>query len=192
MKKKTLILLFSILPCFCFAKDRNFFGFQFGIGATIPLYADKAVWENHSKMNDESFARFIIGSDVGFSFKLAKPLFLVFDIESCADFSWNNDYYSNSLDYAFSAGFQFYPHTTNLSFSIFYSIGTRTDFVKLPERFEQIEKTKWGNGFKIAVEYDFISGGGIIPVLGAYYRFMPRGYDKYDNVLSIYFRLAFR
>lgn len=75
MKKKTLILLFSILPCFCFAKDRNFFGFQFGIGATIPLYADKAVWENHSKMNDESFARFIIGSDVGFSLKLAKPLF---------------------------------------------------------------------------------------------------------------------
>ena len=98
----------------------------------------------------------------------------------------NNDYYSNSLDYAFSAGFQFYPHTTNLSFSIFYSIGTRTDFVKLPERFEQIEKTKWGNGFKIAVEYDFISGGGIIPVLGAYYRFMPRGYDKYDNILSIH------
>ncbi|MGN0740203.1 MAG: hypothetical protein ACI4LX_08555 [Treponema sp.] len=192
MKKKILILLFSILPFFCFAKERNFFGFQFGIGGTIPLYADKAVWDNHSKMSDENFARFIIGGDVGFTLKLAKPLFLVFDFESCADFSWNSDYYSNSLDYAFSAGFQFYPNTQNLSVSIFYSIGTRTDFVKLPERFEQIERTKWGNGFKIAVEYDFISGGGVIPVLGAYYRFMPRGYDKYDNILSIYFRLAFR
>ena len=96
----------------CFAreeKERKFFGFQFAVGGTVPLYGDGAQWNNHAKMTDDHYARIVIGSDVGFTLKLAEQLFFVCDFETCSDFGWNSSYHSNSLDYAFAGGFQYYP-----------------------------------------------------------------------------------
>ncbi|MCR5612506.1 hypothetical protein [Treponema sp.] len=193
MNKKFLMIPVLMLSCFLtFAKDRGFFGFQFGLGGTVPLYGDGIQWDNHSKMNDEKYARVIFGADAGITLRLSKPLYFICGIDTSFDFTWNKDYYLNSIDYAFIGGFQFYPGWGNLSFTLAYAFGSRSDFVKLSPGYPNVTPVKWGNGFKIAVEYDFIDGGGIVPVAGVYYRFMPRGYDKYDNILSIYFRLAFR
>ena len=179
----------------CFAreeKERKFFGFQFAVGGTVPLYGDGAQWNNHAKMTDEHYARIVIGSDVGFTLKLAEQLFFVCDFETCSDFGWNSSYHSNSLDYAFAGGFQYYPGWGNLSFILAYALGARADFVKLSDEYSEIRKTKWGNGFKLAVEYDFFPGGGFVPAAGVSYRLMPRGYDVYDNIICIYIRFAFR
>lgn len=196
MKKKLFLIipliLFSSLAFSRETKDRNLFGFQFALGADIPLYGDINQWTNHDKMTSDKYARLILGGDVGFTIKLADPLFFVFDFETCSDLGFKDNWKCNCIDYAFCLGFQFYPGWSNLSFIISYALGTRTDFVKLSENYAEIKKTKWGHGFKIAAEYDFIEGGGFIPGVGLSYRFMPRGYDEYDNILSIYLRCAFR
>ncbi|MBP5401567.1 MAG: hypothetical protein J6Y36_00250 [Treponema sp.] len=194
-RRNFFIAIILLCTSLCFAhepQERKFFGFQFAVGGTIPLYGDGAQWDNHAEMSDNHFARIVIGSDVGFTLKLADPLFFVFDFETCSDFGWDSSYHSNSLDYAFAAGFQFYPGWGNLSFILAYALGGRSDFVKLPDEYSKIKNTKWGNGFKLAVEYDFFEGGGFIPGVGLSYRLMPRGYSNYDNIINIYVRFAFR
>ncbi len=46
----------------------------------------------------------------------------------------------------------------------------------------------WGNGFRIAVQYDFMEDRNykVKPHIGAYYRCVPRGNYKTDHILSIY------
>ncbi|MBQ0161884.1 MAG: hypothetical protein KBS84_01830 [Treponema sp.] len=196
MKKKLFLLIpLLIISSLAFAreeKDRKFFGFQFALGADIPFYGDSVQWNNHERMSNDKYGRVILGGDVGFTLKFAEPLFMVFDFETCSDFAFNKDYNCNCIDYAFCLGFQFYPGWGNLSFTLAYALGYRADFIKLSDEYAEARKTKWGNGFKFAMEYDFFKGGGTIPAAGISYRFMPRGYDEYDNILSIYFRLAFR
>lgn len=196
MKKQLFFILsLVLLTASVFAretKERKVLGFQFALGADIPVYGEKNQWNNHDKMTKDKYARIILGGDVGFTLKLADPLFCVFDFETCSDFAFKDNYNCNCIDYAFCFGFQFYPGWSNLSFIISYALGYRTDFIHLSDNYAEIKKTKWGHGFKIAAEYDFIKGGGIIPAAGLSYRFMPRGYDEYDNIFSVYFRLAFR
>lgn len=196
MKKKLFIIIpLLILSSLAFAreeKERKFFGFQFALGADIPFYGDSIQWANHNTMTSDKYARIILGGDVGITLKMADPLFLVFDLESCSDFTFKDNWNCNCIDYAFCLGFQFYPGWGNLSFTLAYALGYRADFIHLNDNYAEAKKTKWGNGFKIAAEYDFFKGGGFIPAVGISYRFMPRGYDAYDNILSIYLRCAFR
>ena len=173
-------------------KERKFFGFQFSLGSGYPFYGEKDIDDNHDKMNSNHYNRFIICGDIGFTLKIADPLFFVGSFETMSDFVWNNDYNCNHIDFAFLGGLQFYPGWANFSFNLAYAIGMRGDFVKTDSGYKDLQECKWGNGFRMGVEYDFKKGGGVIPIVGTYWRFMPRGYLNYDNILGIYFRLAVR
>ena len=61
---------------------------------------------------------------------------------------------------------------------------TTTQYVTLKKQ----ETKAWGNGFRIAVQYDFFEDRDykVKPHIGAYYRCVPRGNYKTDHILSIY------
>ena len=83
-------------------------------------------------------------------------------------------------------GFQYYPGWGNLSFILAYAIGGRSDFVKLPDEYSEIKSTKWGNGFKLAAEYDFFAGGGFIPAAGISYNIdVTKPYGERVEILSM-------
>ncbi len=194
MKKKAIL---AALTLFCsgliFAEtERKAVGFQFAIGSGVPIYGDADLQDNITKMGENKYNRFLMTSDVALSVKLAPPLFLLVGADSIADFNWNTNYYCNCLDIAFFTGLQFYPGWGNLSFTIAYELGRRNDFIKVYESYKSTSASDWGNGFKLAAEYDFVKGGGAVPGIGISWRLMPRGELNYDNILSVYFRLGIR
>lgn len=189
----SLIAFFLItLSCFAGNKERSPVGLQFALGSGFPLYGDKAVWNNLDKMNANHFNRIILYGDFGITVKLADKIFFLGSVDSMFDFNWQNDYKANLLDYAFGVGIQVYPGWGNLSLALSYELGLRYDFITLNETYSSCSTPKWGNGFCLAVEYDILSGGGVIPVVGTSYRLMPRGDNVCDNIVSLYLRLAFR
>lgn len=194
--KKFLIVLVSVFLCgACFAaesKDRGFFGVQFALGSGYPFYGDPVVRNNQEKFSSDKLSRFILYSDFDITLKLADPIIFVTGVESMMDFNWNADYHCNRLDFAVLAGIQVYPGWGNLSFILSYALGCRGDSTKLSGKYKGTDEPKWGNGFRLAAEYDFKKGGGLVPGAGIAWRFMPRGYDTYDNILAIYLRIAFR
>ena len=57
---------------------------------------------------------------------------------------------------------------------------------------EDTHSTRWGNGFRFLLEYDFKSGNtGLAPIIGGSWRHIPRGGSS-DHILSIYFKLLYR
>lgn len=195
--KKKIILSFVLFISIAFSAlassaERNFLGLQFSLGSGFPFYGDSALYRNNNRLNEKHYNRFILCGDFGLTGKLTDNLFVVVGMDSVFDFNWNDSFYSNYIDYAYLLGIQVYPGWGNLSFTLSYALGHRADFIKQEENFETISTSSWGNGFKFAVEYDFLSGGGFIPAIGASWRFMPRGRDNYDNNISVYLRFAFR
>ncbi len=196
MKKFLLIVAAFLCAAALFAEsERKFFGFQFAIGSGYTFYGDSDLNSNMNKMMDRGYARLILYTDAGMTFKLTEELYLLAGVQLMCDCAWNGGSYSNHAAPTFLGGVQFYPGIANLSFSLAYALGFRRDWDVLDYNFldyKDARDSKWGNGFRLAVEYDFRKGGGIVPGAGLCYLFMPTGWDNYDNTLALYFRLAFR
>lgn len=190
----------------CFAEVDKIIRTDIGFTSGIPVYSHR----------DDAFniedSRVIIGSFADISFKLGNPLRFLLGADAMCDFMWGGDDYNHHLDYAGWAGIKFYPGIGGLNFSIAYALGCRTDFVSFTERVQvknpltgemlplyksesdsYIDSTAWGNGFRISFDYDFLYGNdrNFAPALGGYYRCMPRGNDKWDNIFSIYISFGF-
>ncbi|MBO7122765.1 MAG: hypothetical protein J6V90_05745 [Treponema sp.] len=192
MKKFLLITAFFICSAALFAEnERNFFGFQFALGSGYTFYGDDNLKSNVSDTMNRGYARMILYTDAGITLKLTDQLYFLGGFQTMFDFIWSGGDCTNHATPLFFAGLQFYPGIGDLSFSLAYALGVRHDWEDLNSRYRKIDKTKWGNGFRLAVEYDFKKGKGIIPVVGASYIFLPTGYNNYDNTLAVYFRLAF-
>lgn len=193
MKKFLLAAAFCILPALLFAQEsRKFFGFQFALGSGYTFYGDSGLKSNMNRMMDRGYGRLILYTDAGITLKLTEEIYFLAGLQVMGDSAWKGNHYSNHLSPAFFGGIQFYPGIANLSFSLAYALGFRRDWDVLPDDCRYVPAAKWGNGFRLAAEYDFKKGGGIIPCVGACYLFMPTGHDDYDNTLAVYFRLAFR
>ena len=173
-------------------QERKTFGFQFALGTGYTFYGDGNLSHNMSKMMDRGYARIILYTDAGITLKITDFLYFLGGFQLMADMAWNSGSYSNHASPTFFGGIQFYPGIANLSFSLAYALGFRRDWDVLSSDYRNIPAAKWGNGFRLSAEYDFKSGGGLVPGAGVCYLFMPTGYDNYDNTLAIYFRLAFR
>lgn len=193
MKKFLLIIAAFLCSFLLFAEEeRKFFGFQFALGTGYTFYGDSDLKSNERDAMHRGFARIILYTDAGVTLKLTDQLYFLGGFQTMFDFIWKGGDCTNHASPTFFAGLQFYPGLANLSFSLAYALGVRHDWEELDARYNKVRSAKWGNGFRLGVEYDFKKGGGIIPVVGASYLFLPTGYDNYDNTLAVYFRLAFR
>lgn len=187
------IAFFTVVISACFAKEKtSSLGFQFGIGSGYVFYGDRATKNLISDMNSDDFSRFILSGDAGMFADIADNVQFTVETEMLSDLFWKGSEHCYFLDYAFLTGFRVYPGLGGLSFSVAYALGRRTNIVKLNTDDTDVSSTSWGNGYKLGIEYDMKYGtGGIAPVLGAYWRHMPRGGSS-DNTLSVYFRFIFR
>lgn len=192
MKKIALFFAAFLCSALLFAEsERKFFGFQFALGSGYTFYGDSALKSNEKSAMRSGYSRIILYTDAGITLKLTEQLYFLGGFQTMLDFIWNGGHYTNHASPTFFGGLQFYPGLGNLSFSLAYALGVRHDWEGLEDKYNKVKASKWGNGFRLAAEYDFKSGGGVIPAVGASYLFLPTGYDNYDNTLAVYFRLAF-
>lgn len=199
MKKRLFFVAFVLICCqFLFAgksqnNENKIVGMDIGISSGIPFYGSDHISELNDMVNDGDFYRFIIGATANVNFILGKPLKLMFGSDILYDSVWNGADYSNHLDYAFWTGMKFYPGIGGLNGSVAYCLGCRTDFVNNSVQDTVTDSSAWGNGFRLAIEYDFKYGTNhkCFPILGAYYRCMPRGHNDWDNILAAYLELTF-
>ena len=192
MKKFLLIIAAALCSAMIFAEsERKFFGYQFALGSGYTFYGDSSLKSNEREAMRCGYSRIILYTDAGITLKLTDQLYFLGGFQTMLDFIWKDGRHSNHASPTFFGGLQFYPGLGNLSVSLAYALGVRHDWEGMSGDYEKVQSAKWGNGFRLAAEYDFKSGSGVIPVVGACYLFLPTGYDNYDNTLAVYFRLAF-
>ena len=108
------------------------------------------------------------------------------------DFKFKGDEYYNSLDYSIYGGIRIYPGLGGLRLGVDYNLGRRTDFIDIPP-VNDVNSSALGNGFRFLLEYDFrYAKTGLLPMVGGSWRYVPRGGDTSDHILSVYFKLLYR
>ena len=185
MNKKFLLLtvlsaLFT-LPAF----SRS--GFEAGIGSGYIFYGDKEVKERNKLLGDTNQS--VLYLDAHALFPLDDSLFITLGTDSVFDFRWKDGNHVYLIDQAFLLGLRVYPNLAGFFVSMDYSVGKRTDFVELDD-YDDTVSSKWGNGFKFAVGYDFSYHlKSYAPVLYASLKSMPRGGSR-DNILCVALKLT--
>jgi hypothetical protein len=168
--------------------DERLFGTDLAVCTGIPFYGSESLrTADELSGSENSPGRVIIGTSADMRFMASEQLGFIAGGDLLCDFIWSGDMHANHLDYALFGGVKVYPVLRGFNFSICYALGTRSDFYASDSHDSWAEQAKWGNGFRIALEYDFAYGTSHrFPAVGTYWRFMPRGGNVYDNVLAAY------
>ena len=189
---KKLILSFLALlfiSAAIFADQDSFFTNEVSLGTGIPIYNESSSVARKDILSTSNYKRIVAGLTLDTNLNISASIKILLGAELFTDFLWNEGLYYNSLDYSFLGGIKFYPGVKGLNISITYVLGNRSDFMSQNEPATQF----WGNGFRLAVQYDFLTDRvtKIKPILGGYYRFVPRGNYNTDHILSIYSGIRF-
>ena len=185
MKKKILISAI-ILAIFTLPGFSNT-GFEFGIGTGYIFYGGNETKDRNKILGDTNQS--ILSTDA--SFLIPMNEFLIFSLggDTTFDFRWKGSNHIYLIDYAFLAGFRVYPNFGGLFASVDYALGRRTDFIEL-EDYDEKESTKWGNGFKITLGYDFSYHlRSLGPLLCMSLKSMPRGGSR-DNIFCVSLKIT--
>lgn len=181
---------FLILPLLLFIFSFNAFsaaGFEVGIGSGYVFYRDSDTKDRNSEIGDKNQS--IIATDAAFLLPMNENLMFAFGGDSVFDLRWSGSNHIYLIDYAFLAGFRVYPKLGGLFASVDYALGRRTDFFSYDGEKDH-ESTKWGNGFKFSLGYDFSYHlSSFAPVLVASIKSMPRGGSR-DNLFTVVLRLT--
>lgn len=185
MKKNILILVVALFASSVFAVEN--IGFEFGLGSGYNFYGSSAVRNRNAQLSDAH--QIIFGGSTGMLMKLDPAVYLCLGLDSLLDYRWSGSNHISLFDYAGTLGFHIYPGLSGFECSVEYAFGRRTDYVSLNEGVDDYSaSTEWGNGFKIGAAYNFAyNSKGFAPVLGAYWRHMPRG-NSSDNILFLFIR----
>ncbi len=186
MKKICLILAFFMAGTFLFASEN--IGFEFGIGSGYNFYGSDSVRKRNEAVSDGN--QIIFGASTGMLYKLDSMVYLCLGLDSLLDYRWDGGNHISLFDYAGTLGFHIYPGLAGLECSVDYAFGRRSDYVSINEGTDDYTShTDWGNGFKFGLAYNFAyNTNGFAPVLGAYWRHMPRGGSS-DNILFLFIRI---
>ena len=189
MKKS---FLFAFLMIFAtasvFSNSDSFFTTEASLGTGISIYDSNDDTLRKDLLSQKDYKRIVAGLTLDTNLNISDPLKIMFGAEAFSDFLWNSPVYYNTLDYAFFTGIKVFPNQTGLNISISYVLGNRTDF------YDDENSTKsWGNGFRIAIQYDFMEARDykVKPIVGGYYRCIPRGDYNRDHILCIYGGIRF-
>lgn len=190
MKNKLIIctLFFSLITVFNLSAADKIFQIDAGLSTGVPFYGDKSL-KTLNSVSSKGGHRIISGTVACLNVKFSDNLFFLAGNDTTFDLCWNGESYSNHLETAFYPGLKVYPGLGGLNFSCAYSVGTRWDFLSTEE---EMDKAFWGNGFRLGAEYNFsYDSKYMLPAIGLYYRFCPRGSYHYDNILSLYLVMPF-
>ena len=182
-----LIVLSFFFSLSSFALDREPY-LTLGLGTGCIVYGDDV------ETSISGSSRAIATTDALIHLPLAEQLNFMAGTDLVGDLVISGSEHFLRYDYAFLGGLEVLTPLTGLSLSVSYAIGRRTDFVALKDENDDLHtwhgSTKWGNGFKFSLDYDFGAlSGGWAPMVGAYWRNMPRGNDKRDNIIAVYLRI---
>ncbi|MBQ8679685.1 MAG: hypothetical protein IJ530_07965 [Treponema sp.] len=185
MKKKILILsaLLSFFSLPTFAKA----GFEFGLGSGYVFYGDKATRDKNDLLSDIN--QIVLATDAAFLIPANDYVIFSLGGDGVFDLRWHGSDHIYLIDYAFLAGFRVYPNFGGLYASIDYALGRRSDFYSIENK-DSSESTKWGNGFKIGIGYDFSYHlNSIAPEIFASLKSMPRGGTR-DTLFCVSLKLT--
>lgn len=216
-----ILSVFSCLTMSVFAQKMRIFSSEIVLGTGIPIYADNQNSERKDILASSDYKRVVAGLSYNAILSLSEPIKLEFGADLMSDFLWDSTKYYHTLDYAFCTGIKVFPGAQGLNLSISYILGNRTDFYlrsehinTVPESSEgdsgsggegsaaitdnvrniqTVQSKAWGNGFKLSIQYDFLNSAEtkVKPVVGAYYRCIPRGSNLTDHTLCIYGGIRF-
>jgi hypothetical protein len=188
MKKTCIIAVVFMALSPLFAESSKQFGFDAGLASGGPVYGGATNDSVSSITGMSGFKRIIIGFNGDFFYSPVDQIHLFTGADTLADFLWNDNWYSYHFDYAFLFGAKVYPFPGGFAASVAYALGCRNDYYNTAGTGSVTSYAKWGNGFRLGVEFDFskLLKQKYIPALGFYYRFMPRGSDMYDNIFAAY------
>jgi len=189
----TLTAIFLFLNLFTFAQNERFINWEIALTTGIPVHSSKTEETKSELLLTNSFNRIILGADADILLNITEPLKVFAGVDTFCEFIWEKSSHYNSLDYSFYAGIKVFPNLAGFDISVAYVLGSRANFYKTEEVSSTSENTAWGNGFRIALEYNFFYGqeAKLYPSIGAYYRFMPRGDYAYDHIIAAYAGLRF-
>ena len=175
----TAFLFSAVLCAPLFSLDRRV-RLTLGLGTGYVFYGDSDVETSLS-----GSSRAVATTDALLHIPLAHRLDFLTGMDCTGDFVVSGSEHFIRYDYAFLGGLEVHTPLEGLSFSVSYALGRRTDFIALKDSDGDLHKwngsTKWGNGFKFSLDYDFGAiTGGWAPTIGASWRNMPRGGSR-DN-----------
>lgn len=195
--KKIIAALFvlGIFQLTAFGQEK-LLNWEVSLSTGIPVHTSSQTTTEETKddlLFTNSFYRVIAGGSADVVLNFTEPLKAVFGIDSFCEFIWEKQSHYNSLDYSLYAGIKLFPNLAGFNASVSYVIGSKSNFIKSEEIGSTTQNTSWGNGFRISVEYDFFYGEDAVlyPIVGGYYRYMPRGDYTYDHVIAAYVGLKF-
>lgn len=191
--KKTLGIIFTSLVLLFSANAESLFNWDIALSTGIPVHSSTTDETKSDLLLSNSFNRVITGFDADMVYNFSDPLKFFIGTDTFCEFIWEKGNHFNSLDYSFYAGIKLFPNLAGFNMSVAYVIGSKANFYKTVETSNTSENTKWGNGFRVSLEYDFFHGeeATIYPIVGGYYRFMPRGNFSYDHILAAYAGIRF-
>lgn len=171
---------------------------ELSLGTGASIHNESSCEERKNLLSTSDYKRIITGITFTENLNISQPIKIIFGGETFFDFIWNKGSYYNTIDYSFFSGIKVFTGISGLNVSIAYVLGNRTDFYTLAQTSDGATPKKsdtksWGNGFKLNVQYDFMQekAAKFKPILGGYYRFVPRGNYSTDHVLCIYGGIRF-
>ena len=183
---KKFLILSAVLLSFslpAFSKT----GFEFGIGSGYVFYGSQEVKDRNKALGDSNQS--ILTTDALILVPLTQNVLFSFGNDAIFDFRWKGSHHINLVDYSFLMGVRAYPGLGGLFLSVDYALGRRTDFIS-DENEDEVTSTKWGNGFKCMLGYDFSYHlNDFAPVLCAGIKSMPRGGSR-DTSLTVSLKLT--
>lgn len=192
MKKIAIAFILILCGVFAFAQE-SLFNWDVALSTGIPMRSTKIESSKSDILINDSFKRIVAGLCGDMVINITEPLKFVVGADAFCEFLWDGPNHYNSLDYSFYGGIKLFPNLGGLNLSVGYVFGAKTTFYKTKEIDNSNYSSAWGHGFRIAFEYDFFYGeeSRINPIVGVYYKFMPRGQYIYDHVLSAYAGIRF-
>lgn len=190
--KKILLLLILFIAQFTLFAQEKFFNWDISLSTGIPIHSTSTESSKSDILIGNTFNRIIAGTSTEIFLNITKPVKAVAGGDAFCEFIWDGDNHFNSLDYSFYGGVKIFPNLAGFNFEVDYVFGCKTTFAKTDE-FSDNTSSSWGNGFRIAIEYDFFYGeeSKLDPVVGGYYRYIPRGNYIYDHIIAAYIGLHF-
>ena len=192
MKKISVVFILLLFSIAAFA-DEKLFNFDVALCTGIPIHSSTEESTKTDILINADFKRIIAGFTGDAVISITEPVKFVVGADAFCEFLWDGSEYHNSLDYSFFGGVKIYPELGGFNFSVSYVFGSAITFYNTEEAGKSNNPAAWGNGFRIALEYDFFYNeeAKIYPIVGGYYKLIPRGNYIYDHVISVYAGLRF-
>ena len=188
MKKKIsvvfILILFNIVA---FAQER-LFNWDIALSSGIPIHSSTTESTKTEILINADFKRIIAGFTGDVVINITEPVKFGLGADAFCEFLWDGSAHHNSLDYSFHGGIKIYPNLGGFNFSIAYVFGSEYTFYNTEEAGKSDYASAWGNGFRFAFEYDFFYNeeAKVYPIVGGYYKFMPRGNYTFDHIIAVY------